>query len=402
MKSSKQTLLSQQTWLIPILFVFARFIFYLGMVSGNLFGFGDVDRYFELAALNGWPFFSYWMEYPPIFAFISTIVYHLAGGQQIVYQAILYFIFSFAGAVTLYIFQELDKLILPDDPEQSLRAWVYTVFLLAIPYSWWYFEMLPVSMMLIAIYLTFKKKVHAAGVWVGLGILTKWFPGLILPALWRLKQKKVAIWITSISIGMTILVYAILWALSPTMTTASLVSQPTRNSWCTIWAWIDGNYMNGAFANPPDHYDPAYVTEAKIGNPPKISPLIRLVVFALIGLFFWLKTKDNGPMSILALMGITWALFLIWSSGWSPQWILFLIPLIFLTFPLEKSLFLNLLLSLLTLMEWPTLLGHRLYIFLGPIVLLRTIFLIYLIFAWYRNHISGSKSSVPVQAATGM
>ena len=167
------------------------------------------------------------------------------------------------------------------------------------------------------------------------------------------------------------------------MTQASLLSQPNRNSWGTVWAWMDGNYINGAFAYPEDRYDPNYALFARVGNPPVISPLLRLTIFAAIGLFFWVKTKNRDDQSFLSLIGITWVIFLLWSSGWSPQWVLYLIPIILLTFPTPKAIFLNLIMLLLALLEWPTLLGHQLFIFMGPLALLRSLLFIFLIYAWY-------------------
>ena len=40
--------------------------------------------------------------------------------------------------------------------------------------------------------------------------------------------------------------------------------------------------------------------------------------------------KSPGSRSAIAFLGVTWCLFLIWSPGYSPQWVLYLLPLILL------------------------------------------------------------------------
>ena len=387
MQSQKQASFFLDPWFIPFLYIFGRIIFYLGMVSNGLFGFGDVQRYYEVAALNGYPFFNYWIEYPPLFPFICTLIYRLAGGQPIIFEAAIYFLLTLAGAASLYIFINLEILLFPQASQQA-RTWVYLSFLLVLSYTWWYFEMIPVCFLLLAIWYILQNKTWKSGWIIGLGILTKWFPGLLLPAVWRLKPRKTAIRITFLSLGMTLFIYLVLWTLSPVMTQASLVSQPMRNSWQTVWAWIDQNNIAGAIANPPDLTNPNYLIDNRAGNSPVIPPFLRLVVFGSIGLFFWVKCNRDDPQSLLGLIGITWAVFLLWSSGWSPQWILYLIPLILLTFPFQQAFFWNLVLIILSFLEWPTLIGHKFFIFMGPIALVRSLVFIILIVYWYRSILS--------------
>ena len=131
--------------LIPILYIFGRIIFYLGMVSNGLFGFGDVQRYFQVAALNGWPFFSYWVEYPPLFPFLCTLIYHLVGGQELAFEAAIYFILTLAGSASIFVFMKLEQLLFTAQTGY-VRTWVILSFLLVLSYSWWYFEMIPVAL----------------------------------------------------------------------------------------------------------------------------------------------------------------------------------------------------------------------------------------------------------------
>jgi len=43
-----------------------------------------------------------------------------------------------------------------------------------------------------------------------------------------------------------------------------------------------------------------------------------------------LQSQAGGDRQKLALVGWCWCLFLLWSPGWSPQWLLYLLPLVLL------------------------------------------------------------------------
>ena len=65
-------------------------------------------------------------------------------------------------------------------------------------------------------------------------------------------------------------------------------------------------------------------------------------------------------------------MFFLWSPGYSPQWILYLLPLVILCFKNNRSRLLALILVLVNLLEWPILLSRGLFQFLEEIILLRT------------------------------
>ena len=369
--------------LLATLYFFGRYFIFLGLVGGSLYGAGDLERYFEIASLKGAPFFSYWMEYPPVFPFINYLVFHLAGGNHFYFDLILFFLLTLFGSACIYFFYKIACEIWGEEGGR-VRSLLYLALLLPLPYTWWYYEPIPVVMMLAALWFIHRSRSNTAAGWIGLGILTKWFSALLLPAIWRFRSWREALKITLVSLGVTFLTFVGLWIASPQMTEASLVSQPGRNSWQTVWAWMDGNLMNGKIADPQDRYDPNFVFNGLRGNPAVIPSWARLIVFGGLGLFLFLKVKVKTFHSMLSFVGITWAVFLLWSSGWSPQWILYLVPLILLTFPLKQGLYWNLGLIFLTLVEWPFLLAHTLFEFMGPIALIRSIMLIFLTIGWYR------------------
>jgi hypothetical protein len=367
--------------LLPALYVAGRLFLFLALIPDNWRGFGDLQQYFATAGLKGWPYIDYWMEYPPIFPFISTLAYRLASGSPFLYDLILCMLIGLAGAACLVVFRRIAAMLW-GEPAAARRAVIFFALLAPLAYSWWYFELLPVFLMLLAIYAVLSRKWNLAGISIGVGALVKWFPVIVLPVIWRQRPPKEALRITVLAAGLILLVFGGLYLVSPDMTRASLISQPSRSSWQTVWALIDGNYTTGEFILLNDRLDPTLAGIAR-GHPAVIPPILTLILFGGIGLWLlWGARLKENDLGCLAMTGVTWILFLLWSPGWSPQWILYLIPLILLTLTERKALILCLALILVTLLEWPTFLKHDLWQGLWLIIPLRTAIFGVLLWNW--------------------
>jgi hypothetical protein len=170
-----------------------------------------------------------------------------------------------------------------------------------------------------------------------------------------------------------------LFVLSPEFTKASLISQGAKGSWETVWALIDGNLGTGNFSEAADRLNPATASLAA-GYPPRISPYLTLPVFLLIGIAFMVKARLDSEQKFIAFTGLTLVLFLLWSPGYSPQWILYLLPLVLLALDVDRSLLVSLVLVLINLLEWPIILSRGLFQFLGIVIVLRTVIWILLVF----------------------
>jgi hypothetical protein len=121
-----------------------------------------------------------------------------------------------------------------------------------------------------------------------------------------------------------------------------------------------------------------------MGNPAVIPSWLTLIVFAAIGVWLLYKINTQKKHSLIAMIGITWVIFLIWSTGWSPQWVLYLLPLILLSIPPTKSLLLTFGLLFVSLIEWPVLLSHHYFAGLWVIVPIRLTLFVILIFLWWQ------------------
>ena len=361
-------------WVLIPLLILGRMLTYLAMTLEGLHGYGDFLHFFQLASLPGWPYFNYWSEFPPIFPFLSSVVYRLAGGQEHVYDYLLIFILLAADAGSLYLFIKLSRRLYGENGSM-LRNLAYFVVLLSLAYSWWYFDPLAVFAMLLGVTLLLENKRLLSGLAFGLGLLIKFFPALGLIIAWRTLHWKKALWITALTLGAGILVYGGLWLASPRFTLASLQSQGNKGSWETVWAVLDGNLATGLFGPEIERLDPILASVGR-GNPARIPSWITLIVVGAIGLWGFFKARWDNDLQLLALLGWCWSLFLLWSPGWSPQWLLYLLPLILLVIP-ERNVFLvAVLLVLVNLAEWPLLLSRGMFWALYLTVPLRTLLLV--------------------------
>lgn len=369
--------------LLSLLYFFGRIVLFLGLIPNDLYGFGDLPQYFKVASLPGWPFFNYWVEYPPVFPFMNSGLYKLVSGGQFVYDFLLIGLISLAGAASIYIFQRIAAQIY-DERSALIRTLVFFGILAPLPYTWWYYELIPVSLVLLSLYWMITNKDTDTGLVLALGILTKWFPALLLPAVFRFRSWRRGLKIATLAISIPVVVFGILYLVSPQMTAASLKSQPGRASWESLWALVDGNYTTGEYILLDERTNPSLVGIPR-GNPAVIPSWLTLMAFAGLGLWFYTKVQVRDDLSMLSFIGITWTIFLIWSPGWSPQWILYLIPLVLLSLPYEKGFFWMMLLLLITLFEWPTLLKHNLFGGLWIVVPARLLIFGILIFLWYQQ-----------------
>ncbi len=376
--------------LLPILFFVGRILLFLALIPDDLHGFGDFPIYFDIAALPGLPFFNYWVEYPPIYAWTIALISLLSAGNQFIFDFILYLLLTIAGSVSIWLIGKISGIIYPKEKDTNWRVILYFGFLSFISYSWWYFDLIPVALMLLAMYFALQGKDVHTGIWLGIGILTKWFPFLLLPAIFLFKSRRSFFKIAGIAVGLTILVWGIQMIVSPTMTLASLQSQPSRSSWQAIWALIDGNMNTGAFVPMEERVWPEAATFPR-GNPSKISSWLTLLVFGGLGLWIMLKAKKVKSQAFVCMIGITWALFLLWSIGWSPQWILYVLPIIAATLPFNQAFLFMIGLSLISLIEWPFLLSHRIFEGLWIIVPIRMLLFTGMILQWYKLIFKKSK-----------
>lgn len=338
------------------LFLFSRLILLAALPIEGMRGYGDLIHFYQLAALPGLPFINYWVEFPPVFPFLSELLYRVVGGREQAYDYLVAAVFSLALSGSLMIFARLEARL---EGRQGIgpASWTLFVILAALPYGWWYFDPLALLALLAGIALFLERRDVAAGLALAGGVLTKWFPALVLVVAWRFISPKRALIVTAIALGMVAVVLGSLIALSPAMSVASLRAQASKGSWETVWALVDGNMNTGNFGPTTDRLEAARAS-VPMGHPARIPPLVTLPFLGAVGLVAFLKIRPSSERAALQFLGLTWVIFLLWSPGWSPQWVLYLLPLILLGLPGRRGTLIAAALTLVNLLEWPLLLSR--------------------------------------------
>jgi hypothetical protein len=118
--------------------------------------------------------------------------------------------------------------------------------------------------------------------------------------------------------------------------------------------------------------------------------LITFLLFGGVGLYLMVRVRGKEMITGVAFIGATWSSFLLWSPGWSPQWILYLLPLVLLAIPFQRAVMISLCLVLISILEWPILLSRGLFDLMWIPVMLRTFIIILVFFEMARIAISSS------------
>lgn len=338
------------------IFLLLRLLLFVLLPYQVFLGYGDLINFFRVAQIPGWPYIQYWVEFPPIFPFVSELIYRLVGGMEWKYVYALAGIFSVFDAGSILIFWKLTK---KNDANEiaRIRLFFYVLILSVFPYGWWYFEPMIVFFFLLAIlYILCDKPVHA-GAAIAVGFLLKVFPILVFATVWLSERKKSFLISAGVFIILVAAVLGLLWGVSPDFTPASLASQYSKGSWETVWALLDGNLGTGNFGPLRERLEPstAYISR---GNPARIPPIIPLAIAALIGFSILINVKNRSDQGRIAIIGLGWSLLVLASPGWSPQWILLIIPICLLVFPPRQAAIITGLLILINFTEWPLLISR--------------------------------------------
>ena len=116
---------------------------------------------------------------------------------------------------------------------------------------------------------------------------------------------------------------------------------------------MEGYYGFGVVAG--NRLNPAETAFAV--HPATLPWLAISLVFAIFYVLVWLQRADyRQPRKLVALTGFTLTLFLLYSKGFSPQFLVYLLPFIVLLFPNRRGVAYSLLLTVLNVLEQPHLL----------------------------------------------
>jgi len=318
---------------------------------------GDRLYHYQLAALSGegkLPFRDWWSEFPP-FWFITTTGVYMALGDNVNYTSwslILGMLMIVAETGNLLLMRAIGTKLHGSGTGMAL-AWVYAVTFAPVIFMWWNFDSIMTFFLLLGIYWLLKKQDNRSAIATGIGVLVKFVPALLIGAVIRFRDVKRSIIYIVITVITVAIVYVPLLDVNSEMTLVSLTAQFNKASYESVWALIDGNLTTGNFGSIESHFDPKAAGLIEGKNPAVIPSWLRLGVAVAIGLFVFVRMKRFDDIGLLAFVGVTLLIFYLQSQGWSPQWIVQIIPLTLLVFPNRTGVLVTVLLSFLSFTEYP-------------------------------------------------
>lgn len=309
----------------------------------------------ELTAESYWPFRDWWSEFPPVWFFTTSIVYQLQGENANYggWSMMLGLIMLAFEVGNLVLVRRIGARLHGANTGMAL-AWVYAVTLAPVVFIWWNFESIVAFFFLLGLAWLLEGKETRSAVAAAVGVLTKFTPALILGAVWRFRDQYRALRYTAVLLGVFVLAYVPLFIQNAEMTLPSLTAQFGKASYQSVWALIDGNLTTGNFGTVESHFDPAEAN-VLLGNPAVVPSWLRLGAAGLIGLFVFMRTRRFDDKGLVAFVGITLVIFFLQAQGWSPQWVVQIIPLVLLAFPTKNGVLAVVMLSLVTFTEYPLL-----------------------------------------------
>ena len=300
-----------------------------------------------------YPFVHYWLEWPPLFSWLVVGVYRLSllfppwADPRLWYNTLLglsLLPFEVGNFIVVYLL----SLQLYDRIRALTCALIYAC-LFAPLYVWsGWSDSMPLFFLLLGLYLLLRNRGIAAGILAGTGFWVKVIPILLLPIGLRVLAglRRKAVFLIAACVTLVLIALPFLW-INARFLWAFFANMLGRSSWETVWALLDGYYSYGVvsadrFAVPTDFST----------HPSSLPWPLITVVFALILLWLYTRRLDYwSKFRVVALTGLTVNLFTLYSKGYSPQFIVQLIPFALLLLPSLRGVAYIILLDLINFLE---------------------------------------------------
>ena len=320
---------------------------------------GDRLSHYRLSALAGddlLPFRDWWSEFPPLWHSLTTGLYLLLG------DGVSYASWSLMlGALLLS--SELGNLLLLraiashvyDAATGMKLAWIYGLMAAPAIFMWWNFDSLMTLFFLLGIHFLLKRRDLPSAIAIGVGILLKFLPALLIVPVLRARDRVAAVRYAAIMLALVALVYLPLLALNADFALVSIRAQFEKNSHQTIWALIDGNVATGNFAGGESRFAPDGYQLSDNARDAVVPAWLRLGLGLAILLMALLRMRRHDKRGLLSLTGFAVLIAYLAAQGWSPQWVCLIIPLTLLILPNSRGVLFALALTLLALAEYPLL-----------------------------------------------
>ncbi len=360
-------------WLVLLLFTAFRAMALFAFRPGGLvLDFSDFYWYREFAQLTRqgyYPYVNLWTTYPPLFPYLMIGIWWISTLLPPWEFPNLWFTLLLGGVFLLF---EVGNLVLLyaiatciSGARNALHTvWFYGLLFVPVYTLTGWFESYPLFFFLLGLYLLLRGRPLWSAVACGFGFMIKLIPVLLLPIGLRAAGHKKKISLTLPHLNLTfdplhiflylgsfalvvILIGLPFYLLNPRLVWGSFAISNARAPWETIWALLEGKYDYGII--PLDMRDLSWQPTVAVGHLP--WPFITLV-FAAIFLFVYTRPIEwHRPRSVVAFTGFAICLFMLYSKGYSPQWLGWVLVFIALLLPNLRGAFYAVVASLANLIE---------------------------------------------------
>ncbi len=368
--SQKQSLRTD-VWLLLALFVSFRFLtLFLLKPGGFIRDWSDFDTYLGIAQLSDYglyPFLHFWLEWPPLMPWVMVGAYRLSllipvWGED----PRLWFVLIFGAVLVLFeagnfwLLYRLARRLFAERAQILLVLAMYALLFPPVYAMLGFFDGVALFFILLSLDLLLADRPKTAAIATAAGAVVKLTPiiaaGVAGWLLWhRLKPDWRRVLTAWLGYGLTMLGAIVVFLLpflltAPQWLAAHLRAVLGRSSWETVWAVLEGYFRFGQLVG--NRLNPA---ETAFAVHPSTLPWlwISLAFAALYLLVFFLPVKKITPRRLLAFGGVTITLFLLYSKGYSPQFLVYVLPFIILLMPNWVGVGYALALTALNVLEQP-------------------------------------------------
>jgi hypothetical protein len=342
-------------WLIVLLAFALRWPLLLLTTGSDYWFYQSLGR---LSNLGFYPYIHYWLEYPPVFPWLTVAVYRvtilfppaLFSDASATFHTVLGTISVLADAGIVALIGAIGGELWPRG-ERTRRMLLYAVLFWPIAVAVGWYDALPCALLLLGLYFLLRARPAGAGALAGLGFMTKIIPGLLGPVAVKFLPRRS--WLTTLlaASAVTLAIAAPLFIASPTYFIASYRAVISRSSWETVYALLDGYFSYGKVAPVGVRFDPT--TAGYVAFHSRLPAIPVAVVFTLAYIVLWLRPVERTARNVVSFTALSTLLFLLYSKGYSPQFIIYILPFILLTLPWRRAVGYTLALSAINLLEWP-------------------------------------------------
>lgn len=334
--------------------------------------------HYPFAALSDfgfYPFVHYWLEYPPLFPWLSVAVYKVCGAFCSVetqehfrsYCVLLQSIVAlFDAANAMLVFLLVRRSANAKSGLFACGAFVCSFALNQADAG--FFDSITLFYILLCMELFLRDRRLLSGIALGLGIVTKIMPISLLPAVTRFKWNRASMSRFAFGGAVSILLlWGAFFVIRADYAAMPIRANSVRQPWETVWALMEGQHLFGFLGpvpngeasieidpqvwesinkikdrgnglNPAQYYRVAgrFSPDLSLYPKTKLSGIysgIGLLVIGMVG-FTWMKLRRlEQPKAFVRYCGCLICIFLLYSKGWSPQFVVLPVAVLLIGFP---------------------------------------------------------------------